>query len=749
MSDYLPKQCGETLRDHKPIGWDGRTLKEMIEESERLFSETGCYWGLRTLPLKTNEPIRYEKIFAKLRGGLVNARETAMNISASPIVSEIGELCFAFYTPEGDSVALSTGIIVHVHTMSDAIKFMVRNDYEFNPRIRPGDIFSNNIPKIGDVHNSDVQTFVPIFWEDELVGWAGGVTHVTDIGASTPGNVPVGPISSYEDGLDLTANKIGENDVVFRDHEIRCEQGVRTPMFWKLDERTRIAGCHMIRDAVERIIREEGIDTFKQFIREAIEEGRRTFIQRIKETTVPGRYFCPTFVDLLFKGERGLPDYAAIDTLSHAPLELTIGPGGEFHISFDGASKWGYHSFNCPPSAMQGAIWVLLTQTVIPNDKVNDGAYLATSHEFPPFTLANPVVKEAATGAAWGFLIPAFTGLVRALSRAFYARGYVEEVLSSYGMTMNAMQGGGKDQYGRDTGILNFEVSCQGVGARAIADGADYCAAMWNPEGNMGDVEVWELLIPFIYLGRCVKPNSAGLGKYRGGSGYASLYAVWKTPDLVMQNCGDGSVFPSPGIFGGYPSASGYRHNVLNTDLLQRFASRLPYPSREDDPADSEISRLVEGEHLFDCRTLNYPYRMNHGDIYYSIYRGGGGLGDPLERDPALIEDDLNGDFVLPRYAEKVYGAKVSRDGSGLWRVDASATEKRRQELREERARRAVPVRDWLAMERERVLSGKMVKEVRVMYNQSMDLSTRWGKWFREFWKLPDDFRFSEAEDEG
>ena len=65
--------------------------------------------------------------------------------------------------PEGDSIALSTGIIVHVHTMSDAIKWMVRQGYEDNPRIRPGDIFANNDPTIGDVHNADVQTFVPIF----------------------------------------------------------------------------------------------------------------------------------------------------------------------------------------------------------------------------------------------------------------------------------------------------------------------------------------------------------------------------------------------------------------------------------------------------------------------------------------------------------------------------------------------------------------------------------------------------------
>ena len=156
----------EQAREQQPgagVGWDGRPLREMLESSERLFAETGHYCGLRELELMRSDPIGYEKLFSRLRGGLVSARSTALNISASPIVRELGELCFALYTPEGDSIALSTGIIVHVHTMSDAIKWMVRNGYEQNPGVRPGDIFANNDPTIGDVHNADVQTFVPIF----------------------------------------------------------------------------------------------------------------------------------------------------------------------------------------------------------------------------------------------------------------------------------------------------------------------------------------------------------------------------------------------------------------------------------------------------------------------------------------------------------------------------------------------------------------------------------------------------------
>ncbi|MGH2963664.1 MAG: hydantoinase B/oxoprolinase family protein, partial [Solirubrobacterales bacterium] len=215
--------------DRAEIGWDGATARKMLVESERVFAETGRYLGIDELELKSSDPIRFEKLFSRLRGGLVSARETALNISASPIVKEIGELSFALYTPEGDSVALSTGIIVHVHTMSDAIKYMIREGYEENPGIAPGDIFTNNDAMIGDVHNADVQTIVPIFWEEELVGWAAGVTHEIDIGAKTPGSVPVGPISRYEDGIDLPAKKVGSNDELWRDHVLAGAKGTRTP----------------------------------------------------------------------------------------------------------------------------------------------------------------------------------------------------------------------------------------------------------------------------------------------------------------------------------------------------------------------------------------------------------------------------------------------------------------------------------------------------------------------------------------
>jgi acetone carboxylase, alpha subunit len=705
-------------REKRPIGWDGRTLREMLDESERLFAATGSYCGIETLELQGSDPIGYEKLFSRVRGGLVSARETALNISASPIVRELGELCFALYTPEGDSIALSTGIIVHVHTMSDAIKWMVREGYEENPGIRPGDIFANNDPTIGDVHNADVQTFVPIFWEDELVAWAGGVTHVLDIGASTPGGVPVGPTSRLDDGIDLPCMKVGEGDELARWHLERCRKQTRAPMYYLLDERTRLAGCHMIREAVERVILEEGVDRFKRFSREVIEEGRRSFKSRIREMTVPGRYRSPSFFDVTFADKPELPARARRDFMMHSPFEVRIGGDGVYELDFEGSSAWGHHSMNCTPSAMQGAIWVQFTQTLICSDKVNDGAYLAVKTNFPEGTIANLGDGDGSTGIAWAFLQPAFTGYPRTLSRALQARGFVEEVIGSYSTSGNVIQGGGVDQYGNSSAIMNFEVAAQGMGAKYVLDGTDFCAAMFNPEGDMGDVEMWELICPMVYLSRRLKANSAGPGRKRGGSSFESLSMIWNTPFWELQNLGTTRVFYASGLFGGYPGSCAYVHNLFRPELGD------DYPVADgsfDEPALMDVG-CERREYEQDNFTMLQPYQQ--GDLYLSVMKGAAGLGDPLLRSVEEVERDVEEGHLLPRFAESVY-AVSDRDGA-----------------RRRRLERARPVSEWWAEQREHVLAHDAIEPVKVMYAECMRLSPRWAAEYRGFWDLPEDFQW-------
>ncbi|MEZ5123320.1 MAG: hydantoinase B/oxoprolinase family protein [Solirubrobacterales bacterium] len=720
------RQQLEEPEGRAPIGWEGETLAGMLARSDELFARTGHYMGLERFDMKERDPLRFEKLFARVRGGMVSARETALNISASPIVRELGEICFALYTPEGDNVSLSTGIIVHVHTMSEAIKYMVRNGWEENPGIEPGDIFANNQPTIGDVHNADVQTFVPIFdptGSGELAAWAGGVIHVMDIGATTPGGVCVAPTTRFDDGIDLHCMKIGAGDTIAQWHMKRVSMQSRAPGLYILDERTRLAGCHMIRDTVERLILEEGIDDFKQFMREAIEDGRRAFKHRVRSLLVPGRYRSAGFTEARYADKTEMPKRARRDQIMHGCYEAVVDQDGRWTTDLRGCSAWGWHSFNATPSAQQGMQWILFTQTLICNDKINDGAYYATELKLTPGTWADLAEAPCSSSFPWMPMFCTSTGYLRAISRALQSRGYIEEIVSTYTVPGNVAQGGGIDQYGQVSGFMNFEIGAQGQGGKYVLDGLDYGAAVFNPEGDMGDVEMWELVKPVIYLGRRIKPYTGGIGRHRGGSSFESLFLIHGTPDFEIENIGCGGMFTSPGLFGGYPGAQCYVHNIYGSDIDERAARGEAYPVADVSGEDLALTAFG-GEHVIKQDPYTLMQAVKTGDLYLSSGRGGGGLGDPLLRgDDAIARDVEDGHMTQP-WARKAYGMD-DRDGA-----------------RRRRLERARPAAEWWAQQRQRILAQDLSEPVKVMYAESMRLGPEWAAEFRGFWDLPEDFDF-------
>ncbi len=731
----------------KKIGWDGKSLKEMLEESEKHFEEKKSYYGIENLSLKEENPFKYERAYASLRGALVSARETALHVAASPIVTEIGELCFGLYTPEGDSIAVSTGILVHIHTMSEGIKFMIREGYEEDPTINQGDIFLNNDPQCGNVHTTDVQTLIPIFWEEELIGWAGGVTHQIDIGGITPGHTLVSSIQRFDDGVYYTCLKIGSNDRIWRDHMISAKKAVRSPMYWELDEKCRLAGNLMIRDAVYEFIEREGIDYYKKFMREAIEEGRQILIKRVKERLIPGRYRASSFMDLPMKNQAWVP-IARVDKIANHPVEIVVKTDGSFSLSFDGASASGANAFNCDKGAMEGGQWVLLTQILIYGDKVNDGAYYAVEKDYPLGSWANPGDPYLSYQAPWGNLIPAYTTMMKCLSYGLFARGFREEVVPGYGFTGDSIQGGGVYNAGPLKGerwmLSTFEISGQGLGASAVRDGLNWGYAMWNPESDLGDVETWELFQGGIpYLSRKVKPNIAGYGKYRGGGNYGSTAFIANSEKVEFFAGREGLVFHgSGGMHGGYPNSTSYRLHATNTNLAEIFQNKQDYPISDDDTTNGEFEKFLRGDIERKPIGTIYPISLNNNDIVHFSESGGPGYGDPLERKVESIKQDLDEGLYTSEIVNKVFGVIAEFDDSSKeWTINIGATNKRREEIRNERKEKSLSFEDFWEYERNKITEGNLYEVVKVMYSESLKLSKKWGKEFKEFWKLSDDFR--------
>lgn len=639
---------------------NGKTLKQARDEILARTEKTGHYNGLKKLEFKERDPIGYEKMFSKLRGGIVHARETAKRIAASPIVEQEGELCFTLYNAVGDSVLTSTGIIIHVGTMGSAIKYMVENNWEDNPGINDKDIFTNNDCAIGNVHPCDIMTLVPIFHDEKLIGWVGGVTHVIDTGSVTPGSMSTGQVQRFGDGYMITCRKTGANDESFKDWLHESQRSVRTPKYWILDERTRIAGCHMIRDLVMEVIKEDGIDSYMRFIDEVIEEGRRGLISRIKSMTIPGKYRKVAFVDVPYahKDIGVCSEFAKLDTIMHSPVEITINKDATWKLDFDGASRWGWHSFNCNQVSFTSGIWVMMTQTLIPTSRINDGAYFATQFRLKKGT--------------W-----------------------------------------------------------------------------MNPEGDMGDVEIWEMAEPLLYLGRNVKANTGGYGKYRGGNGFETLRMVWGAHDWTMFFMGNGYMNSDWGMMGGYPAASGYRFEAHNTDLENRIKNNASLPLGGDfNPTDRDYEKHIShaSQVKRDKQCITTENCFDNYDLYLNYIKGGPGFGDPIERDLNAILEDLNSKQLLPEYAYKVYGAVVSQNKDGIWVGDEAKTKARRKEILENRKARSIPVKEWMEQERNAILEKEASKQVKHMYATSFDLSPKFLNDFKTFWNLPKSWSVKEDE---
>lgn len=212
---------------------------------------------------------------------------------------------------------------------------------------------------------------------------------------------------------------------------------------------------------------------------------------------------------------------------------------------------------------------------------------------------------------------------------------------------------------------------------------------------------------------------------------------------------GNGFMNSDWGMMGGYPAATGYRFEAHSTGLDKRIAQGDSLPLGGDlDPGqpdyENHLNATAEVKRDKQCITTEDCY-ANH-DLYLNYLRGGPGFGDPIDREPKAIEDDLNQKFLLPEYAHKVYGAVFTQDAQGVYTVDEAKTQARRADMRQERLDRSLPTREWMKEERERIVNKEASVQVQHMFATSFGLSEKFTREFKEFWNLPAEWQLLEEE---
>ncbi len=727
----------------KGIGDAGRTLKQLLEENRRLLKETGCYAGITQPHVLRDDPVKAELFHSRMMSSLIAGRETCKMVSGSPYVREVAELCMGVYTPEGDNVLQSTGIQVHVRLMGDNITWMIENNYEEDVEINDGDLFLANDPVIAGIHAADLYDMLPVFWEGELVAWVCTVIMEMDIGAVSPGCMPTTAVERGADGIKFCCEKVGTNDKLRRDFEIKIEISLDMADLFLLDRKGAVAANIRVREELKNMIREFGLDYFKKGIRELIEEERRNQIARIKQRTVPGRFrdVVPFEIYMAETQTSWLPGKK--DVIRLIPVQMDILPEGRLVLDFDGVGEWGWHAFNPTPKGLYGGLSISVVQTLSYDGRANLGSLLPCEIKTPPVdSLFNPSqMKKLATGNPWPAVIDVFSLWVGMLGTAFYMRGFREETFNK--VSSSGWQLAGFDQFGTKRPMLAGTTGNFGCGASGVCDGVDTGAWIATMETDTGNWEVWELFMPEIYMSRMVEPYSAGYGRYRSGLSMPTMDMLHRVTVGIGSGaigCAHDRIMPNLGLFGGYPGGKRNTFLVRYHNFQDVIARKLPLIHEIGDPREFMKYPHADVIHL---NHMPPTIEVRDKDLLIADNGSAGGLGDPTERAPALQKADLDAGLTNLDISKRVYCIEASYDSKAKeWKIDEKATRKLREAKRKERLSRGVPVEEWWQKARQRLVDKQLDPLLIEMYRSSMKLSIGFTREYKDFWGLPSDFTF-------
>ena len=724
-------------------------LRDQMHANDEAFKETGSLFGLTQLARKEDDPGTYEAVWHILSNLCNTAWATGCKVSSSPIAAEGGDALWGLHTVTGEAVCISRGISAHAGLLSDMIKHFIELGYEDYPGFKQGDIFENNDPHYGGIHSPDFDMCMPIFYEDQIIAWASCVSHVSDSGSVTPGSIGFLNPDCYSDGIPISMERVGEHDAFYPWYEMRIRSRTRTPDFVMGDARGRLAGCITIRERLHEVIEKYSLDFVLDAMNEYVEDSRRYAVNRVKTQTVPGRIRKSQFKDLAMKGKRVLLSKQNIDCMFNLPMDLTINADASVDLSLAGASGTVPFGENISPTALKSGLMMGYSH-VVGFDMFNSGPTMAWNVEMPPDgSWANPypVDYQAASGVAWAPAVTWLSNLYEVFGRLFQMRGFVEEMAAGSGSIMTA-EFAGINQTGMYLTGLTLEQASQGSPARGYSDGQNSAWCIYTPEGDFGNAEVGELYYPILFLGRNVAPDSGGFGKFRGGLGHTAVWMVYNTPGLEYQ-CGDAGMrsktVGNHGMYGAYPTVPdrpGYGHK---TNLKQLIDEQKPLIHERGGPDNPAVTSKIQAELAEDSAVAPFvtPEALVDYDVIVHPISGAQAMGDPIERDPDSVANDLNEGWTTDRVATEIHGV-VTRKPNGHVVADPDATAQKRAQIREERKQRAIPFQEWWLAERKKVEAQEgMDDAVRVMWETSMRLSPAYGDNIRKFWNLPEDFTFT------
>ena len=555
---------------------------------------------------------------------------TLARTAHSPIIYEVLDMACGLVTAQGELIAEAEGVPGFIGCLSFAVQEIL--DKFGAGAMCPGDVYATNDPYSGGgTHLSDVTLVSPILYRGELVGFAANKAHWTEVGGMAPGSWTTDATEVYQEGLRLPAVQMYEAGRPVDSLIDLLKANVRLPDSTLGDFYAGVAALRAGQRGVLGICEKYGVDALRETMTIMLDRGERTALACLAEFP-PGEYSAEMWID----------DDGLTDEPLPVRVRVTLTPD-RFIADFTGSAPQAHGPINTTWTGLEVSCREIFKEVTAPHFPNNDGFFRPLEIICPDSTIFTaqrpaPVSTFWETGAyisdlIWKALFPIATD-----------RLPVGHHLSVCGTIVSGVD--------KERGqFVLVEPQAGGWGAAVDRDGESGMVPAGDGETYIMPVEVCETRFPILvdqFTFNITQP--AGIGRFRGGFGLIRDYRILCDEAHLTATFGRFK-YPPWGAGGGGDGSS----NAVEI---------IPAGATEPTLRAGKLAR----------------YRLRRGDVARLITAVGGGYGNPLERDPALIQDDVRNDLLTITQAKEIYGVVI--DPSTL-AVDGEATLVLRKDMKE------------------------------------------------------------------
>lgn len=541
---------------------------------------------------------------------------------------------------QGDTIMQGSGdIAAHVGTLHYTCKAVIDH---FRGDVHPGDVFVINDVYLGGTHFNDTRIVRPIFYRGELLGFAQANGHWADVGGAVPGSFNVNAIDHMGEGLRITPTRVWSKGVCLEDVCRLIASNTRAPADIIGDMQAQAEATRVAEQEICRLVEKYGLPTIKRSfgaVQDYVEVLTRQRIAALPD----GVWETEDYIDV---------DPGSGEGLVPIRVQMTI-RGDTVHYDLSRSHPKTISSFLNACFGGSFAAVVAGTKMQFPEIPLNSGFYRVVTMDLGP---EGSVVNAAWPTPVAGFCSGPFEKIMNSIFE-LWAEIMPERAMACT-FNLDYLLIGGRD--GRQSGhkyFMWYDWMVGGWGARNGRDGWAATGPVFGVQLGTQPFEGQERLAPVLTKQNELRVDSGGPGEFRGGMGVEKGVVMTQIDRTVASYCCDRERSVTWGLWGGLPSIP---HGVW---------------VNPGQPNERYLGSLFSNVGL------------HTGDLVTRPSAGGGGLGDPLERDVALVCDDVTDGYVSIERAAKDYGVVVKEIDADLaqYEVDHQATLARRTYIRANR----------------------------------------------------------------